>query len=265
MQGSQQAAQSTRHDTLSATSKRYVHSQTALTWCAGLIFLSAMATSIADEGHEAGKGSGVILGTALLTTTVATVLVGICIIIVGACWALSTSLTGSARLCQARISQTRRQAGLSRFEQAGASWPRWCSACPRLSWPAAWAISTDGKPHSVLTTKQAEPGCAGRYHLATLVQYVPLPVVAGYLGYVGYFCVAASAALACNVEVSPAVATCDVYSIALIFMLQHAVAPQLEFARASAHAGQLTSAAQLLLAWHAQSSCRAYGLCCAFT
>ena len=50
---------------------------------AGLIFLSAMATSIADEGKEAGKGSGVILGTALLTTAVATVLVGICIILVG--------------------------------------------------------------------------------------------------------------------------------------------------------------------------------------
>ena len=43
-----------------------------------------MATSIADEGKAAGKGSGVILGTALLTTTVATVLVGICIILVGA-------------------------------------------------------------------------------------------------------------------------------------------------------------------------------------
>ena len=43
-----------------------------------------MATSIADEGRAAGKGSGVILGTALLTTTVATVLVGICIIVVGA-------------------------------------------------------------------------------------------------------------------------------------------------------------------------------------
>ena len=50
---------------------------------AGLIFLSAMATSIADEGKEAGKSSGVILGTALLTTAVATVLVGICIILVG--------------------------------------------------------------------------------------------------------------------------------------------------------------------------------------
>ena len=52
---------------------------------AGLIFLSAMATSIADEGKAAGKSSGVILGTALLTTAVATVLVGICIILVGDC------------------------------------------------------------------------------------------------------------------------------------------------------------------------------------
>ena len=42
-----------------------------------------MATSIADEGKEAGKSSGVILGTALLTTAVATVIVGICIILVG--------------------------------------------------------------------------------------------------------------------------------------------------------------------------------------
>ena len=42
---------------------------------------------------------------------------------------------------------------------------------------------------------------AGVYKLASLVQYVPLPVVAGYLGYVGYFCLAAGISLACNVEV----------------------------------------------------------------
>jgi SulP family sulfate permease len=42
---------------------------------------------------------------------------------------------------------------------------------------------------------------AGRFKLATLVQYVPLPVVGGYLGYVGYFCLAAGVALACNVQV----------------------------------------------------------------
>lgn len=34
-----------------------------------------------------------------------------------------------------------------------------------------------------------------RFKLATLVQYVPLPVVGGYLGYVGYFCLAAGIGL----------------------------------------------------------------------
>lgn len=33
-----------------------------------------------------------------------------------------------------------------------------------------------------------------RLRLASLVSYIPLPVVAGYLGYVGYFCCAAGAA-----------------------------------------------------------------------
>ena len=42
---------------------------------------------------------------------------------------------------------------------------------------------------------------AGWFKLATLVQYVPLPVVGGYLGYVGYFCLAAGVELASNVEV----------------------------------------------------------------
>ena len=34
------------------------------------------------------------------------------------------------------------------------------------------------------------------------MQYVPLPVVGGYLGYVGYFCLAAGVSQACNVEAS---------------------------------------------------------------
>lgn len=42
---------------------------------------------------------------------------------------------------------------------------------------------------------------AGYFKLASLVQYVPLPTVGGYLGYVGYFCLAAGINLACNVEV----------------------------------------------------------------
>ncbi len=37
---------------------------------------------------------------------------------------------------------------------------------------------------------------AGSLKLASLVQYVPLPVVGGYLGYVGYFCLASGVSLA---------------------------------------------------------------------
>ncbi len=43
--------------------------------------------------------------------------------------------------------------------------------------------------------------CAGYFKLATLTQYVPLSAIGGYLGYVGYFCIAAGVALACDVEV----------------------------------------------------------------
>lgn len=43
--------------------------------------------------------------------------------------------------------------------------------------------------------------CAGQFRLATLVQYVPLPVVAGYLAFVGLFCLQAGLALAAGVEV----------------------------------------------------------------
>ncbi|KAK9845864.1 hypothetical protein WJX81_004564 [Elliptochloris bilobata] len=41
----------------------------------------------------------------------------------------------------------------------------------------------------------------GKFKLASLVQYVPLPCVGGYLGYVGYFCFAAGISLACGIEV----------------------------------------------------------------
>lgn len=40
-----------------------------------------------------------------------------------------------------------------------------------------------------------------RFKLATLVQYVPLPVVGGYLGYVGYFCLAAGIGLGTNTTI----------------------------------------------------------------
>lgn len=43
---------------------------------------------------------------------------------------------------------------------------------------------------------------AGRFKLAGLVQYVPLPVIGGYLGYVGYFIIAGGAGLVTGVSVS---------------------------------------------------------------
>eukprot|EP00879_Flechtneria_rotunda_P026975 GHRR01028828.1.p1 GENE.GHRR01028828.1~~GHRR01028828.1.p1 ORF type:complete len:515 (+),score=170.87 GHRR01028828.1:54-1547(+) len=89
----------------------------------GLIFLSAMATSVADTGREIGLSSAEIVGTALLTLTVATAAVGVLTMLVA------------------------------------------------------------------------------KFRLATLVQYVPLPVVGGYLGYVGYFCLAAGIGLGCNTNI----------------------------------------------------------------
>jgi sulfate permease, SulP family len=41
-----------------------------------------------------------------------------------------------------------------------------------------------------------------RKRLAGLIAYIPLPVVAGYLGYVGYFCLAAGAAQSSGQPVS---------------------------------------------------------------
>ncbi|KAA6425635.1 MAG: Sulfate Permease Family [Trebouxia sp. A1-2] len=89
----------------------------------GLIFLSAMATSIVETCSKAGKDSATTLGTVLLTLLLTTFLVGVLII-----------LTGTLKL-------------------------------------------------------------------ASLVQYVPLPVVGGYLGYVGYFCLASGVSLASGVNV----------------------------------------------------------------
>ncbi|GAX80746.1 hypothetical protein CEUSTIGMA_g8181.t1 [Chlamydomonas eustigma] len=42
----------------------------------------------------------------------------------------------------------------------------------------------------------------GKYRMAQLVQYMPLPVIGGYLGYVGYFCVAGGTSLAAGVELN---------------------------------------------------------------
>ncbi len=42
---------------------------------------------------------------------------------------------------------------------------------------------------------------AAHLKLADMVSYVPLPVVGGYLGFVGYFCIAGGTALAAGVQV----------------------------------------------------------------
>lgn len=47
----------------------------------------------------------------------------------------------------------------------------------------------------------AHPLLAAHLKLADMVSYVPLPVVGGYLGFVGYFCIAGGTALAAGVQV----------------------------------------------------------------
>ena len=49
----------------------------------GLIFLSAMGTSIAAMCLEAGRDAATALGTALLTMTISTFLVGVGTLLVG--------------------------------------------------------------------------------------------------------------------------------------------------------------------------------------
>lgn len=43
----------------------------------------------------------------------------------------------------------------------------------------------------------------GRLRLASLVQYLPMPVVGGYLAYIGYFCGQAGLAFASGVRAHP--------------------------------------------------------------
>lgn len=49
----------------------------------GLIFLSAMATAIADSGLDKHESKADILGTTLVTLTLSTLVVGFLIILVG--------------------------------------------------------------------------------------------------------------------------------------------------------------------------------------
>lgn len=89
----------------------------------GIIFMSAMATSVADIVHHEGKDVETALGSALFTMTVSTVIVG-----------LGTMFVA-------------------------------------------------------------------RRSLAGFVQYIPLPVMGGYLGFVGYFCIASGVGLGSSQEI----------------------------------------------------------------
>ncbi|GLI60655.1 hypothetical protein VaNZ11_002855 [Volvox africanus] len=51
-----------------------------------------------------------------------------------------------------------------------------------------------------------------RLKLADMVSYVPLPVVGGYLGFVGYFCIAGGTALASGVQVDTLVSWTNLFS-----------------------------------------------------
>ena len=44
---------------------------------------------------------------------------------------------------------------------------------------------------------------AGKLGLASVVQFIPLPVIGGYLAFVGYFCLKSGTTLATGVVVGP--------------------------------------------------------------
>lgn len=79
----------------------------------------------------------------------------------------------------------------------------------RLPYLASDKLGTSRSAWQYLGHAAKACACPGVYKLASLVQYVPLPVVAGYLGYVGYFCLAAGLSLACNVQVGASAAACN--------------------------------------------------------
>ena len=130
----------------------------------GLIFLSAMASDIAVICNGAGLPAQDALGTTLFTFSIATMVVGILTMLVGE----------NGRMPS--VSTSRFTLNLH---------------CPRFHCPL-WTICTVFKQDFFFT---------GKCRMAQLVQYVPLPVVGGYLGYVGYFCVAGGTSLAAGVEV----------------------------------------------------------------
>lgn len=100
----------------------------------GIIFMSGMATSIADIAAEDGKSVETALGSALLTMTLSTVIVGM---------------------------------------------------------------------GTLLVAKKS---------LAGFVQYIPLPVMGGYLGFVGYFCIASGIGLGCSQDISSLISWVSIFN-----------------------------------------------------
>lgn len=110
--------------------------------------------SVVAVCREAGVSDKQTLATVLLTLTLTTLVVGVAIVVVGeAPAALASALSTTAA------------AGIYTDPQpADRGEPKPCS----LSGCAAFHI-------------------AGRLRLASTVQYMPLSVIGGYLGYVGFF------------------------------------------------------------------------------
>lgn len=126
----------------------------------GLIFLSAMASSIASVCSRAGLDASAALGTSLLTMAVSSAVVGLGLLAVG---------EGNADRSNCNC----------------------CNCCVRLGTDEAARHARVHPMHSCL----AAPRClssllsrpAAKARLASAVQYLPLPAVGGYLSYVGTF------------------------------------------------------------------------------
>ncbi len=112
-----------------------------------------------------------MVGTALLTIMVATIVVGLLTLSVGEC--------ARGRRC---------------FDSGAVARANNTSSASHLLLPLSLPLFPTSPPHQTNNR-------AAKFKLATYVQYVPLPVVGGYLGYVGYFCLAAGIGQGSGVQI----------------------------------------------------------------
>ncbi len=124
----------------------------------GLIFLSAIASAVVQQCVGAGVPPADTLATVLAAISLTTATVGIAIVCTGACCARCPA--ACRRQPPARPDGWR---FIGRYR------------------PQACGFATPSCPVS------PTPAPAGALKLARLVQYIPLPVVGGYLSYVGLF------------------------------------------------------------------------------